>query len=469
MNKKKMLVEMMDEINSDFLDEYYDRRKVRAQRRKNIFKICNVAACVAIVATISVLAISPMLRNENITDLASSETKESVADTTRQDIPTQPHPTNNNIIYAEDIAGNNGKIDQENIEWGDKAVEKTLYFSSLLKSVLETSDDDEVFAFTVSVINGNPADISLEQTQAVESAYYNYTQVRDACVAEIMGQRGISRVEAMARQYTHPKYISAKDAYMKAEEKYCSDACLSFYNNNKAALDLLSDLGFSLLYDGTNTEYQMYLHAMGAVGVMTATKAQLLEISDVELEYEYCICAASEKADEYLANSYFYIGENTKLSDDSKITDELIELYELNGGEALEVRCIIAYFGKEYIEKWELDQAALAAIGMTEAQFNASSDPEVFEKYRIAKKNIREHTEYNDSVIKDLLDNGYLKESEFIEKEYGEGGFKARLTYERAFELSKNGDIAYIEINNQYVDKDELPVYREDSFIGVLE
>lgn len=62
MNNKNLLTDKLGEIDSKFLDEYYDRLSRRALKRKSIMKYCSIAASVMIVVTISIATMLPMFR-----------------------------------------------------------------------------------------------------------------------------------------------------------------------------------------------------------------------------------------------------------------------------------------------------------------------------------------------------------------------------------------------------------------------
>ena len=62
MNNRFLLSDELGEIDSKFLDEYYENRRRRAVRRNSIVKYAGIVASVAVVITLSLILMLPMFR-----------------------------------------------------------------------------------------------------------------------------------------------------------------------------------------------------------------------------------------------------------------------------------------------------------------------------------------------------------------------------------------------------------------------
>lgn len=444
---RERLIDMIGEINLEYLDECHERREQRRNRRKSVRKFGSVAASVVLVAVISLSVFSPTHTDPSPTLSDKPDHSPGVT------VPTAI-PGDGKIVFA----GDRNML--ENVEFESDWLlnpdsGKSLFFDVALNQALENAEDDTVFAFTVGLLGGEAAEQFPELVAAYSQAQQALVQAAEECVAELMAERGISEEEARARKFTHPKFLAAREAYQKAVSEYAAAWVPAAYNQNKAAFDALSELGFSVLYTAEDEEYIPYLYRKSAIGVMTATKAQLLELKDREMEYIYYLTAAAEHAAEVGYDDNF-TAEEISLADDSKLTDDLITAFEQANGGSVKVLCKIAYFGKRYTDMGERQQAVYAALGTTADQYWSSGDDtgELWDRYHKANENILFHMDYNAEVVEKLLNDG-----ELVEMQDRQSAFVAELTYERAMELCENKEIAYIrmvEDSGSRIGRDDL-------------
>lgn len=432
MEHENLLVDMIGEIDPNYIEEYYDRRRQRGERRVGVKRYGTLAACVALAAVVSLATLLP----EGAQPQPSlSGDQNDVPDIVQSSVAPQTQ-----IMFADDVQAQSGAIEADNLYTPDS--DKSLFFSALMWDGLEAAEDDTVFAFTVQVFGVEEAKRLPKLEGPMSQAQWDLQRVSEECVAELMTQRGISEEEARARKYTHPRFIAAREAYKNAVAEYAEVWVPTLYRQYKPAFDALRELGCTVLYTGEDVEYIPYLYERNAIGVMTATKAQLLEWQDKEMEHQYFLAAAAEDAAEQDYTDSFTGGE-IALADDSKLTDDVIAAFEQANGDSIQVLCKIAYFGNRYTDRGERQQAVYAALGTTEEQYWSSGDPtgELWERYHKANENILFHIDYNIEVAEKLL-----KDGELVEMQDRNSAFIAELTYERAMELAENKEIAYIHI-----------------------
>lgn len=432
MEHENLLVDMIGEIDLNYIDESYDRRRQRGDRRAGAKRYGALAACVALVAVVSLTTLLP----------EGAQPQPSLSGD-QDDTPDIVQPSvipQTQIIFADDVQVQSVTVEGDRLY--DPNSGKSLFFSALMWDGFEMAEDDTVFAFTVQVFGGEAAQRFPELEEAMSQAQRELLQVTEECVAELMAQRGISEEEARARKYTHPRYVAALEAYRDAAADYAEAWVPAKYQQDKEAFDALRDLGCTVLYTSEDPEYIPYLYARSAIGVMTATKAQLLEWKDKEMEYQYFLAAAAEDALEY-DYAHDYTWDQLILADGSKLTDDVIDAFEKANGGSIQVLCKIAYFGNRYTDRGERQQAIYDLLGTTEEQYWSSGDPtgELWDKYHQANENILFHIDYNIEVAEKLLMDG-----ELVEMQNRNSAFIAELTYERALELAKNKEIAYIHV-----------------------
>ena len=435
MEHENLLVDMIGEIDPNYIEESYERRRQRGERRAGMKRYGALAACVALAAVVSLTTLLP---GETQPQPSLSGDQNDTPDIVQPSAPAQVQ-----IMFADDVQA---QIEVETT--GDRIYDpdsgKSLFFSDLMWDGFEMAEDDTVFAFTVQVFGGEAAQRFPELAEAMSQAALDARQVGEECVAELMAQRGISEEEARARKYTHPRYVAALEAYRNAAAEYAEAWVPAKYQQDKEAFDALRELGCTVLYTAEDPEYIPYLHASSAIGVMTATKAQLLEWKDQEMEHQYFLAVAAQDALEYdYADSYDYTWDQIILADDSKLTDDVIDAFEKANGGSVQVLCKIAYFGNRYTDRGARQQAIYDLLGTTEEQYWSNGDPtgELWDRYYKASINIRFHIDYNIEVAEKLLMDG-----ELVEMQNLHSAFIAELTYERAMELAENKEIAYIHI-----------------------
>lgn len=432
MEHENLLVDMIGEIDPNYIEESYERRRQREERRTGVKRYGALAACVALAAVVSLTTLLP---GEAQPQPSLSGDQTDVPDIVQPSVAPQTQ-----IIFANDVQAQSSSIVTENMY--DPYSDKSLFFSALMWDGLEVAEDDTVFAFTVQVFGVEEAKRLPELEGPMNQAQWDLQRVSEECVTELMTQRGISREEAQARKYTHPRFIAAREAYKSAVAEYAEVWVPTLYRQYKAAFDALRELGCTVLYTGEDVEYIPYLYERNAIGVMTATKAQLLEWQDKEMEHQYFLAVAAEDAAEQDYTDSFTGGE-IALSDDSKLTDYATAAFKLADGGSVQVLCKIAYFGKRYTDRGERQQAIYAALGTTEEQYWSNGDPtgELWDRYHQVNENLIFHIDYNWEVAEKLLADG-----ELVEMKERNSAFIAELTYERAMELAENKEIAYIHI-----------------------
>lgn len=432
MEYENLLVDMIGEIDPNYIEECYDRRRQRRERRAGVKRYGTLAACVALVAVVSLTTLLP--------EGAQPQPSLSGDQNDTPDIVEPSAAPQTQIMFADDVQIQGGGVESDHLYTPDSDV--SLLFSNLLWDGLEAAEDDTVFAFTVQVFGVEAAQRFPELEEAVSQAQRDLLQVSEECVTELMTQRGISREEAQARKYTHPRFIAAREAYKKAVAEYANAWVPETYHQYKAAFDALRELGCAVLYTAEDPEYIPYLYERSAIGVMTATKAQLLEWKDREMENQYFLAAAAKDALEldYTDN---FTTEELMLADDSKLTDDVIAAFEQAQGDSIQVFCVIAYFGKYYDDMGERRQAIYEILGTTEEQYWSGGDPDgaLWERYHQVNENLIFHIDYNWEVAEKLLADG-----ELVEMKERSSAFIAELTYERALELAENKEIAYIRM-----------------------
>lgn len=432
MEHENLLVDMIGEIDPNYIEESYERRRQRGERRTGVKRYGALAACVALAAVVSLTTLLP---GEAQPQPSLSGDQNDTPDIVQPSAPAQVQ-----IMFANDVQTQGDEVEVDAIYDPDSG--KSLFFSALMWDGFEMAEDDMVFAFTVQVFGVEEAKRFPELEEPVSQAQRDLLRVTEECVAELVTQQGISEEEARARKFTHPRFIAAREAYKNAVAEYAEVWVPTLYRQYKAAFDALRELGCTVLYTGEDVEYIPYLYERNAIGVMTATKAQLLEWKDKEMEYQYFLAAAAEDAAEQDYTDNFTWSE-LSLADGSKLTDDVIAAFEKADGGSIQVLCKIGYFGKRYTDRGERQQAIYAALGTTEEQYWSSGDPigELWERYHKANENILFHIDYNNEVAEKLL-----KDGELVEMQARSSAFIAELTYERALELVENREIAYIHI-----------------------
>lgn len=432
MEHENLLVDMIGEIDPNYIEESYERRRQRGERRTGVKRYGALAACVALAAVVSLTTLLP---GEAQPQPSLSGDQTDAPDIVQPSAALQPQ-----ILFADDVQGQLTVIESDYLYNPDSG--KSLFFSALMWDGFETAEDDTVFAFTVQVFGVEEAKRFPQLEGPMSQAQWDLLRVAEECVAELMEKQGISEEEARARKYTHPRFIAAREAYKNAVAEYAEVWVPTQYRQYKPAFDALCELGCAVLYTGEDAEYIPYLYERNAIGVMTATKAQLLEWQDKEMEHQYFLAAADEDAAEHDYTDSFTGGEIT-LADDSKLTDDATAAFKLADGDSVQVLCKIAYFGKRYTDRGERQQAIYAALGTTEEQYWSSGDStgELWDRYHKANENILFHIDYNNEVVQKLL-----KDGELVEMKDRNSAFIAELTYERAMELVENKEIAYIHI-----------------------
>lgn len=443
MEHENLLVDMIGEIDPNYIEESYERRRQRGERRTGVKRYGALAACVALAAVVSLTTLLP--------GEAQPQPSLSGDQTDVPDIVQPSADSQTQIMFANDVQTQGDKVEVDAIYDPDSG--KSLFFSALMWDGFETAEDDTVFAFTVQVFGVEEAKRFPELEGPMNQAQWDLQRVSEECVAELMAQRGISREEAQARKYTHPRFIAARETYKNAVAEYAEVWVPTLYRQYKAAFDALRELGCTVLYTGEDAEYIPYLYERNAIGVMTATKAQLLEWRDKEMEHQYFLAAAAEDAAEHDYTDNFTGGEII-LADDSKLTDDVIAAFEQAQGDSIQVFCVIAYFGKYYDDMGERRQAIYEILGTTEEQYWSGGDPAgaLWERYHQVNENLIFHIDYNWEVAENLLADG-----ELVEMKERNSAFIAELTYERAMELAENKEIAYIHtIQTPKLDRNEF-------------
>ena len=168
MNNKNILTDKLGEIDSKFLDEYYDRRRRRGKRRKNRIKYCSIAASVMFVITISLAATIPMFHNIPVENPAGTSngvidnTESSTYNTDSSNDNTDANPDNpikdNNkpdysdytVVYADE----NDYISDDKIEAEDVYIPPEpgkVSFSGGLYEILKSDDLYEKTLFAVQM------------------------------------------------------------------------------------------------------------------------------------------------------------------------------------------------------------------------------------------------------------------------------------------------------------------------------
>ncbi len=447
MDKREEFIESIENIDAEYLEEYLKRREKRQGKRMIVRKILSVAAAILVVSlSVGLLLLGfkknpPFKPEETTADVNNLETESNVR-------------TEKEIIYADDLVDEAPfEGDNEEITSGDglsQAYQKIRFGQKFEKTLMAAAADTK-FAFLVTVWDpGEPDSFIYGVSKFEYTEYYEvlekdneaeqkfYEAVRK-CVDRLVKEQGISRDEAEARKYSQPDFIEAREEYRRVKEE-----CISFYANanyqsKKEAIKRLKELGFEVLYDGTDSDYSVYLHGNDAVAVMAGTKAQIMEarrtITKENGKYDYYLKGAVENGKQEFKGIY---SDDIKLRDDSKITDDLLALYEKEKTQKVVIN--IAYYGKIYETKEELERATLEILGMTREEFDNCNDMETIDRYTEIKRDLSTHRKYNEQVKNDLM-----KENEIVEFRNYSGTIVAELTYERAIQLSKAKEIAYIE------------------------
>ena len=288
-----------------------------------------------------------------------------------------------------------------------------------LVEVVDQAENDDLIAFVVCgyprvegwrTVFGEEYDILYE---AAETARKHLIEVSDQIVTDLAETRGISREEAKVRKFAVPEFIEARSVYYKALRERNSCKLIWDLEQSNGVLEKLAVLGFTILYDGSNPDFQDYLIKFRChpVGVAVGTKEQILALDSEALGFDLILKLAMKDSDNIGINDSY--SEKIRLTGDNKLTDELLAAYQENGGAALPVKVKIGYFGR------------------------------------------RSHTDYHkdynyDVITRFLRDEELLQWDEF--ENYYHCNFYANLTYERAMEITQNKEIAYIELLTEYPD-----------------
>lgn len=456
MKNKNTLIEMIGEIDEGFISEYNTARSERKkQKRKNYIRgAVSIAAGAAAMAVIAV-AIPFFMKDEgNLPPVVTADsTDTSVSDTTAPN--TQPQEGERFINY---IGTDPGKSEAEvspDVLY-TPVPNKCIYLSEPLKKALEKTVDSALFAFTVDIATVKNGEAFVfpereELSNRVSEAEITFTEKAELCAEKIKNELGIGSSEAKARSYSHPDYIAAKEEFLKIKTDYILKWGEAMANSYSGVGEALSSLGLTTLYDVSDPEYAVYLYNRGAYSVMVASKAQLLALAETEdFPYLLILSGAAENT-ENLSPTHAYSGAEISLSSSSKLTDALIAEYEKNGGEPIEVFCKIEYYGKSYETIEELNQAALDALGLGISWWDfyemKDVDGDIIDAYLEEKRRIIYHYDYNEQVV-----NDNLKDGELTEMQNWLSAFTATLTYDRALELSRIKEIAYIDLAEKTAD-----------------
>ena len=378
------------------------------------------------------------VRTESIDEFVSNEGTSDTADAAIE------------IIYADYIDGN--------LFSDPNKIGSRVGASYSLVEVLEAADDDDLIAVVVGGFPLRDGGYGIDYgdgeeykalSEARRLAEEELDDVADRIVQEMMDTRGISGEEARARKYNDPEFIAAREAYYIA----CRDMS-AFTVNQKLEqsdhiLDKLAARGFTILYDGSNPDYSVYLSSFlrRAIGVAVGTKKQILALDGEDLFFELSLHLAMKDAANLKIDSYS--DSEIHLTGDNKLTDELLAAYQENGGAALPVKVKIGYFGRRY-QSWEATHMALSKVGFaTKTDLNVYGTEEDEEAFIRERSRIYYHKDYNYDVITRFLWDGELLQWDEWENYYY-CNFYAMLTYERAMEITQNKEIAYIELLTDY-------------------
>ena len=266
-------------------------------------------------------------------------------------------------------------------------------------------------------------------------------------VERLVNERGISRAEAEARKFTDPEFVEARALFKKRKADIIREILKRKAKDNCALFETLktcSEIVCSADEDlGDNTA--AYLYDTDSVAVAIMKKEDIVSLTEDGVMFEL---ACVNYGDYTILDWYSY--SEVHLSGESKLTDTLCDIYENGGSDSCYVYVHLTLPERE---PDEFDAAfpddprgaawarVLAKFGMTEEEFNSCNDADLVQRIIDAKHaDQRREEEY-----------GALREKVFEEGEEVEwfGGYigksEAVLTYERALELSRLPEVAYIE------------------------
>lgn len=329
-----------------------------------------------------------------------------------------------------------------------------------LAEVLEQADDDDLIAVVIGgfplpdggyFIEYRDSEEYKALSETLQQAQEELDDVANQIVEEMMETRGISREEARVRKYYNPDFVAAREVYHAARRDIEAFNVSQYLERSGDILDKLAALGFTILYDGSNPDYQVYLGSFfrRAIGVAVGTKEQILALNGEDLFFELYLHLAMKDAANLKIDSYSE--SEIHLTGDNKLTDELLVAYQENGGAALPVKVKIGYFGRRYTTG-DATRIALNKIGFaTETDMHVYGTEEDVQNFIRERTRILYHKDYNYDVI-----TRFLQENELLQwngsDNFHNCNFYAMLTYERAMEITQNKEIAYIELLTEYAD-----------------
>lgn len=338
---------------------------------------------------------------------------------------TIPEPTIK-ILWKGTEPGDYG-IKNENEEEKPKG----FFMTKELQQAMRQVADGELIAVTVNAgKRGYPGSLWNEYDQAQVARSEAYQKVYE----ELKTKYDITGHELSARAMSSAEVVAASAEEDRALQNILLLYAKATYTNSSKVISVLEEEGFQKLGTAKDENYRDYLAATGCMAVYAGTAEQLEAIAKREADGYIVLDLAWEEAEEYRFPPYTYYD---MLEDGSKLTNNLLATYEANDGAAIEVRGYLGYLGKPI----DPHAMAYAAIGMTAAEFNNAKDlsNEVVDLYL---ETLNEYT-YMKTYQRELLQS-ILKDGELIEHLDYLWEFHAKLTYERALELTADPRVAYI-------------------------